>query len=815
MRKSKQIIHNFFYDIKDEFILNTLYILLFILKVSEHKERLLEILSVVSPETSIDDLYKATKQEIQYYEELAKEDKKYILCEKVKGNALNPIKDTPSIWCFLSLYWAYQPEKNNQYFLIKIYNHKIGDLALKFLLYFHKMKQKEENTSVKHKDSFYEDLTPRVVRIIDILSEMSKQNNHYINELYLPSKEKDLAINFLHIQINNKWEQTVFSIKLSTEIKKEVIIYKHDGERLDFTIIPSRTTTKGSLNNLNKTYSQLMKLYNLDLANSTNNYSLGGKKLYIIKNFRAIPTEQEEELIYAEEDIDSEIQNMEDQIEKRLTRKVYRRDMKVSNKAEEDLVEKEYVIPNAFQQHKRNIAFSSSLSKHKLLLASDYDIPTNLHLKAFCASLPLNNLKNKAYTGFFILSVILGAKPEDIMYLLQEKEEGSLEYKNATIEIKINNSLFANHYSSLLDKNKNVLKFGTHTILNILIIFMKRTINSKEFQKRIFLNSYKRFIKYAVKEFPKTITIKWNQTHRYLAQYMQENGKDVFTGKLITSAYTQNDTAKLAYTSTRSNATEHSHLLIEYWNTLDLNEVAKKIIGINSIPTSNTSSVASQDFTGSSQGVNAEKTTAFFITLRNNIFNTQEDQNLYFNLVSIYSRYAMSILAGTRTFKESGNFTSYNEELGIWFINEKAQDVASGTRLVPICDTLKSILYFYQKLLKEKGLKNNFFLTIDDEYVPFTVYLAHKIIKNTPNLEDGETLEEYVRDVPLNTGRHLFVRKAIDELVNVHYISTYLSHYAAGEEHLGIYSTLDINNYSKTIKTLTTKISHEYGIKEL
>jgi hypothetical protein len=45
------------------------------------------------------------------------------------------------------------------------------------------------------------------------------------------------------------------------------------------------------------------------------------------------------------------------------------------------------VIPNAFQQHKRNIAFSSALSKQKLHLKSDYDIPTTKHLKAFIGTL--------------------------------------------------------------------------------------------------------------------------------------------------------------------------------------------------------------------------------------------------------------------------------------------------------------------------------------------------------------------------------------------------------------------------------------------
>ena len=92
---------------------------------------------------------------------------------------------------------------------------------------------------------------------------------------------------------------------------------------------------------------------------------------------------------------------------------------------------------------------------------------------------------------------------------------------------------------------------------------------------------------------------------------------------------------------------------------------------------------------------------------------------------------------------------------------------------------------------------------------------SDKFLQNTHNLGDNEILEEYIENVPLNTGRHLFVRKAIDVLLNVHHISTYLGHYAAGEEQFGVYSTLDFQNYSDAVKTLTKKIAHECGIKEL
>jgi len=50
---------------------------------------------------------------------------------------------------------------------------------------------------------------------------------------------------------------------------------------------------------------------------------------------------------------------------------------------------------------------------------------------------------------------------------------------------------------------------------------------------------------YQFEKFPKKITIKWKQLYRYLAQYAQENAKDVLTAKFATAAYVQNDTAKM------------------------------------------------------------------------------------------------------------------------------------------------------------------------------------------------------------------------------------------------------------------------------
>ena len=818
MRKSNQILQNFFGKINDNYILNVLYVLRLILNIEKHQKRLEKILNISNPRIALDEFSTAVKYEIHYFESNLKEDPDYLMQEIVTGKKINVIKDTPVIWCFIALYWSYNLKNKDQTLITEIYNPKIGDIALKFLLFFLQMKQKEAHmVCVEHKSSFYEDLSARLVRVIDILPVMDVQASKHLKELYFPNSQAGLALNFLKVQVENPWEGTTLSVKIDSKTGKNAIQYKHDNENLNFIIQPSRMTKDGAFRDLDKTYNQLTQLYNLDLASSKTKYSFGNKRKSSKKKILPVIEPLGEELIYEDSSTDPEILGSEDQIEQKAKRKAYRRDMNDFSDTDEDSEEeaKEYVIPNAFQQHKRNVAFSSKLSKERLLLKSDYDIPVTEHLKAFISTLNTEDNDSKIYTGYFILNVSLVCKNQDLMSLLQEREEGSFQLKNRVIIVDIDNALFANNYSKLLSQSEDKLAFNIPITMVMLIVMMKKTILAKDFNKGIFLEKYKEFIKTSIKAFPKSITIKIKQLHRYSAQYMRENGKDILTGKLATAVYSQNDTAGLAYTSSRSNAAEHSSFIQEYWDELGLSGTVSNILDINTNFSTNVSSIASEKFSGTSQVVETNTADVFFKVLQQNIYDQNNSEDLHFNLVTIYIRYAMSLLSGTRPFYESANFTSYNDETGMWMISEKAQDIASGTRLVPLCNIMNALLNDYQKILEEKGLKNNFYLIMDAKPVIFSSYKAHKFLQNTHNLDDRETLEEYVKDVPLNSGRHLFTREAIENKLDTYYISTYLGHYSASEEQFGIYSTLNVQDYCNSVKNITTKIAHVCGIKEL
>jgi len=817
MRPSRQIINSFFYDIKEDFILNTLYVLRFIIKVDEHKSHIEKILSLGIQKSTMDELYRATEEEIQHYENLSNNDEKYIMTEITTGKAIYGIKDTPVIWCFIAIYWSYNFKSKDHNTILETYNSRVGDIALKFLLYFLKMKHKEAYTvCTAHKDSFYEDLSARLVRIIDILPVMESQNSEHLKKLYLPTDQSDLALNFLKVQIENPWEQDVFSVIENPETGKNVIRYSHIDENLSFLITPSRMTKEGAFRDLDKTYNQLMQLYHLDDAKSRTRYGRISRNKHSKNTNIPITHPLEVDLIFDELMV-TEALTPEEKIESKAKSKVYHRTMKDPSTIDDENTKdtNNYVVPNAWKQHKQNIAFSAALSKQKMLLASDYDIPPFQHLKSFILSLETKT-DMKIFTSFFILNIVLGCKIEDLIFLLQENKEGSMKFKNSIVTVSLDTSIFADNHSKLLLQNDDKLSFNIPITMQMLIVSAKKTFQQKDFDKEVFLESYKQFIKDSIKNFPKRIIIKWKHLYRYLAQYSQENAKDVLTTKFATAAYSQNDTAKLAYTSSRTNATEHSQLIKEYWNKLGLDEAASEILDIPNSFVSDISSISTKEYSGSSQVIETNNASMFFESLRQNIYDYRHNNDdLYFNLVTIYIRYAMSLLAGTRPFKESANFSSYNEKSGIWMISEKAQDIASGTRLVPICYTMNKLIIGYKELLTHRGLENNFYLIINEHPVLFSSYEAYKYLQNAQSLNDCEVLEEYVKNVPLNSGRHLFTQKAIDALTNAYYISTYLGHYSAGEEYFGIYSTLNVSDYFKTITNITSQIAREYGIKEL
>jgi hypothetical protein len=247
--------------------------------------------------------------------------------------------------------------------------------------------------------------------------------------------------------------------------------------------------------------------------------------------------------------------------------------------------------------------------------------------------------------------------------------------------------------------------------------------------------------------------------------------------------------------------------------------ISRKILGIpDGIFATESISITNPSFAGSSNCVVAKKSKAFFRALDDNIrhYTLLDDGQILFNLVSIKMGYSSSILAGTRSFKNSKDFTSWSYTASTLTISEKASSAAAGLRVVPLCQIMNDGYKSYSdNFLKPLSLEKRICLLDGENTLDFSKQSVYKTLKGIPKLHERAVLEEYVQNVPLNTGRHCFTQKAIALSIQSEYISTFMGHNFSGSEQFGIYSTLNTTEYAEAVRYVSTTLANEHGIKDL
>lgn len=190
-----------------------------------------------------------------------------------------------------------------------------------------------------------------------------------------------------------------------------------------------------------------------------------------------------------------------------------------------------------------------------------------------------------------------------------------------------------------------------------------------------------------------------------------------------------------------------------------------------------------------------------------------EDDDTLFKLATIKMGYSMNLLAGTRSFNNSTDFSSWSYALGTITISEKANSIAAGLRIIPICDKLNEGLKSYSDtFLKPRGLKQKICFYNVGKDMPFNQHSTKKVLNSISNLSKRAVLEEYVQNVPTNTGRHCISKKATELSIPTEFIYTFLGHNFSGSEQFGIYSTLDTKQYYEDMRFVTSFIATEFGI---
>jgi hypothetical protein len=773
-----------------------------------------KLLQVLSPNMSLPKLFQKIDKAIK---ELG--DETYI--QKLVKSP-NQLQKSPLTWLYFALFFALNLSKDSAVNFEK--NEKIEAvllLVLKFH-YYYVVYRTKQHTIGDRSFSFYVSATITIVRIIEYLIVFANANHPHIDNLYF-SDLFSLDATFLkHTTEPSSLEKSYFFIKFDKKIGN-YLVYQNIVEDIYLKINSSRMIRKGEqvedsqLNQnitsyLGKSSSSYLQLMDLEI-----NYSEqeGGRGNWS-ERYEIQDTEEEEFLKFVKKQpifISSEYAHEEILEAKSLQKNDLRAFPQNDQKNE---------IPNLYKQHLRNRAFSANFTKRSLLLATSYDIPPLpifkdfllfMSLKPFSSFLKIHDL----HRALFAIDAILGIGYVKIIGLLLEDKKQDITIENNYLTHKVDRDIFAKKEKNpYLQDTKNQLIYRVPRGLLLLINRAKSYFIdfSEEDKKKHYTNEaaqlYFSFMKQQMKLFPKQIHFNGNQIWKIINVYRRTHFHEDMSTMFCIGKHLQNDTPSLAYASTNKRAQNHSLLLDKLYETLDMHICIAKLLNVpHSFLATEIEFSDSHHYVGSSRAVLPEKSRSFFNRLKQLSF-TARDHEKYFNLVAIYTRHSLSLLLGTRDFRHSCPLNRVSFSMHTIVISEKAQTLSSGIRLIPICEKAEEIIQFYQAMCREYGIDHQeIYLLQNQEHQLFRKDLACSLLEKY-GIE--EEIINFIKSVPLNTGRHCITKLAMETNFNIHYLKTFMGHYISGGEQMGIYATIDMQDYIKQTRELTSNIAKVYGV---
>ncbi len=473
-------------------------------------------------------------------------------------------------------------------------------------------------------------------------------------------------------------------------------------------------------------------------------------------------------------------------------------------------------------QTKKILAMSAAIAKSKLQLPSLYKVPSIGSLASFCNYLiqkvenkeQILDEKNKYVIAIFIIAAIMGIKPLIVVELFFKEDKYDVD--DNTIEIEVSAEYFAK-YEQFDEKmgvrttNKIRYKIPFELVYFINAMRKSHTIifDEKDFQKRIQLFS---------KKFDKTIKVNFNNIfsssliHRKLV-YSNINTEIL----LATQNIDQNLTPVLAYTATPTNASEYSNWLDEYMIILGLKEPLQKyLFGKSFNQTTLFDFSKKTELLGSRKLIKKESFIDFLREIELLLKERRLDKYARFNIYSIYVRYTLSLLLGTRDFSISVDLDRISWKNNIIIIKEKGKYKNSGYRMVPLTSLAKQILQNYLKALDKLQISEKRIVLLDSgKVLPSTISNIKKIFHKFSFFEKYQDLYKKLDAVPLNLGRHLITSMVTVAGVSKDDLNAYMGHGVNGGEVLGMYSFHDTKMYREKFELIIDEVADIYNLKDI
>ncbi len=744
--------------------------------------------------------------------------------EKEMKRTHDKFANSPILWPYYALYWSMkskQCDKIDTDHMNKVISKIIIDYHFYYLRYL-KFLDKDERISSKS----LEYATVTITRIIEFMSKFKKSKNSYLKSQYFPKDNSEPLMNFFNKAIFDYVEKDCFFISGGLNNGPVFLKYQNLTISGSLQIKPSRRIYRGkgdaSGNKKNQNIVQYFKS-GLDAYEKIVNLTMGRKKNLDknkIKNRIYEKQYTEEELLLLEgisfEDQDNVEKNNEEE-------RRYRVGLEGDNEQ----------ISDQWKQRLQNRAFSAKLTKNNLFLPSMYNIPSEENLADFISFIASTEFRENLvglfdkdwqdlYTFVFLFGVITGMPySECVEILVNEKgKERQVDCDKEVIRTQINSKLFGKGDSLFSEIPTGTISYEIPGLLCKFYKQVNERIQDFSQDKQEALTSesseknYRKFMQKAMDKFDRTIKINLTQIWRIALTYKKREYTSDISSLYCYGRFTTLDRGKLAYGSVHKSGQIHTLFLEKLYNTLNMHEPLIALLNLDQSEATLEFKFrfdAKKEFVGSKYILKPEESRIFFSKMRMQLMNYEEDTDEYFNLMSIYIRYALSILLGTRFYSDSCRLDSICIELKILRINEKSDTQLSGIRVIPLSNMAIKFIQRYKVLCEQREISNDNIYLIEKGVAGIYKTKTAVVLLDKYGIDDS--LISFVDNVSINVGRHIITKIAVELNFNGFYLEAFLGHYLKGTEQLGIFSSLGIPEYIVETQKIVEKIAKVYGVR--
>lgn len=519
-----------------------------------------------------------------------------------------------------------------------------------------------------------------------------------------------------------------------------------------------------------------------------------------------------------------------------------------------DIETSEYKIQSLKKDNSvyKNIKLNKSIghlsAKSNLQLQSQHNIPRLNILHNFLTTVEDNKSFNY---GILIATILLGIEPRQLFAIVMGKSNDFSLVKKKYIRVKLTTayaittsdvlfyntkkyvefelplflrellSLFENEIFQRLKsfiKEKKTLygndvinKFDSSKNIKDIIEFLEEQYSLEE-DKTILngfldyeIKEFKRYLHKERKKYKKNIKITVSHLHLYSFHFYKMFHKESEVSHLFLKNKTSNIHTQITYV-----ATSTKMLNMALW----VKELAQKLKVGDNVPCS---IAIDTDYSGSNKLVSIEEYKRF-LSIIGKIKLKSDKANV--TLQMIYLRYVFALLLGTRKYYFSVNLKEYSRRNNLLLIHEKAKDIYTSKRIIPITALGEKYINKFFELRDKYKLQSFSPVIVDDngyekqlnqENIRTWMQEHNDDIVQQLSPGDYNSYNNFLNRVVRDFGRHIFASEAHKiNKTNQAYIDAFMNHFKRGTQDQGMYSSFDNQEYIRQIRLMMEIIEKKY-----